>query len=100
MTIRRVVGRVIADILAMSVQVDKAGRNDMAAGVDHDISFEREFADGHDLVPVDGDVANGIKAGFWINDTAICNDDVICLGHTGCEQKAEQQEYEGIWGLP
>ena len=43
------------------MHIDKAWRNNLTRGIDHDLPLQREFTNRYDLVAFDGNVANGIK---------------------------------------
>jgi hypothetical protein len=61
------------------VQIDEAGRDDEAGGVDRHASYEPVGADGSDGPPRDADVAHGIERRFRIHHPAVGDHDVETL---------------------
>ena len=66
-------------ILAVLVQVDEAGRDDEAGGVDDAASAERGGGDAGDFAVANADVADGVEAGFGVDDAAAFEDDIVLL---------------------
>ena len=70
--------RIPADLrIQMGVQVDEAGRDDEALGVDFFLANALHFANGGDGTAVDGDVACDRRTAGAIDDGAVADDQVM-----------------------
>ena len=83
------------EVLAMLVQVNEAGSDDQAGGVDDAASVQRSRGDAGDFSVADTDVADGVERSFGVEDAAAFEDNVVLLGggESRGGQKAESQEY-------
>lgn len=72
-----------AGVAEMGVEVDKAGGDDEAAGIDlaRTAGGER-VADGGDSAILDEDVGDGVVARCGVDEAAVADDDAV--GHRGC----------------
>jgi hypothetical protein len=62
------------------VQVDEAGGDDQARGMDDSASGQGSGGDACDFAVTDADVANGVEAGFGVDDAAAFEDQIVLLG--------------------
>ena len=74
------------EILAVLVEIDEAGCDDKAGGVDDAASAERDVGDASDFAVADADVSDGVKVSFGVEDTATFEDEIVLLGggERGC----------------
>src|SRR5262249_16513842 len=70
---------VVRGVLAVRVQIDEAGRDHEAFGVDLDLTFQRRGGNGGDFAPFDSDVADRIELRGGIDDAASVQHDVVAL---------------------
>ena len=76
----------------MSVDVDEAGRNQLARGVDFFGGCAGHFADGGNDAVFDANIGSkGLSAGA-VNDGAVADDQVIFIGHRISSIKALPQK--------
>ena len=66
-------------ILAVLMQIDKAGRDDKTAGVNDTASGERLSRDARDFSATDADTAYPINAGFGVHDSSALDYDIVLL---------------------
>ena len=64
--------------LAVAVQVDEAGRDDEAGGVDLALRRAQIGADGGDGAAGDRHIADLVEAGFGVDHAAISDQQVVC----------------------
>lgn len=68
---------------AVPMKINEAGGEDERSAVDLGAALKGLFADGGDLAGVNGDVADGVEAGFRVEDAGVSNDEVVGLGEEG-----------------
>ena len=72
-------GAVVLGVLAVRVEIDEAGGDHQAGGVDRGAACERGGGDGLDLARGDAKLADGVEAGFRIDDAAVADDEIVLL---------------------
>jgi hypothetical protein len=82
------------EILAVLMQVDEAGCDDEAGGVDDAPSAERDVGDAGDLAVANADVADRVEVSLGVDDAAPFEDEIVLLGggEGGCEGEAEYEQ--------
>lgn len=86
-----VVGLILVGLigLAVGVEVDEAGGDDVAGGVEGGFAGEGCLRDGGDAAGADADVAGGVEFGGGVHDAAVGDDEVVGLG---LEREGGEQE--------
>ena len=81
------------EFLAVLVQIDEAGSDDEAGGVDDAASAERGGGDAGDFSIADADVADGVEGGFGVHDAAAFEHEIVLLRRQeGWEQEETETE--------
>ena len=87
------------EILAVLVQVDEAGSDDEAGGVDDAASSERGGGDAGDFSVADADVADGVEGSLGVDDAAAFEHKIVLICRLGgllsCDEGGDQGEYAG-----
>ena len=76
----------------MSVKVDEARRDDQACGVDHPCTIQRVNRDGRNSAVFDSEVTYPVQVGFWINDAAAVDDDIVLLPYRAPHATSSEEQ--------
>ena len=82
---------VIGGVLAVLVEVDEAGGEGESTGVEGGAAGEGFGGEGGDAAVADADVAEGVEAGFGVEDAGVEEDEVVVLGG---RKEGEQKQRE------
>jgi hypothetical protein len=75
------------EVLAVLMEIDEAGCDDQAGGVDDAASADRGVGDAGDFAVADADVADRVEVSLGVEDAAAFEDEIVLLrgGERGCE---------------
>ena len=84
-------------VLPVRVEIDEAGSDHQAVGVDHLAAGDRLLGDARDAPAAHADVADGVEARGGIDDAPAGDDqiEVLCRGADGAERGEQDDERGG-----